>query len=249
MDCDEKFNALMGGKDLPGLHRHEPQMRMKKSDVPLYTTMALGLLMLAGCSRTDFSTEVKDARGVTKQSPVMHYDNRVGQVDKIVPTGTGFRLDVRLDKPYRNTFRADLKACPVHKTRTTGQPALVLIGGGGASAPLLKRGMAVPEASLAEVHVETVRKFSLKYLGALGSILALLIIALKLLKGLLKFAVMAVLVAALVYGVHLYRNDMLMEKINSIKSEEAIKWLKDNKEWIEGTASTIMNIEVLKEAL
>jgi hypothetical protein len=104
----------------------------------------------------------------------------------------------------------------------------------------------VPEALLVEVHAEHARKFAMKYLVALGTVLSLLLVAMKLLKGIFKFALAALAIAALVYGVHCWRNDMLMEKIQSIKSEEVTGWLRENKEWIEGAASSIINIEEIK---
>ena len=213
----------------------------------IFTTLLLaGLILAGGCARHDFSTEVGDPRGVAELSPVMHYEIRVGTISKVRPTESGVRMDIKLDKQFKETFRSDLKACPIKAGKKTGVPTLVLIGGRDATMPLLKRGTMIPEASPLDVGTDSTHRFAKKYLVAIGTILSLFLVLCKLLKGLFKFILLGGLVAALLYCAYCLKNDISFSRIASVQSEEITNWLRENKEWIEGAATTIFNIEELK---
>ncbi len=59
------------------------------------TILVVGMLTF-GCSRHDFHVVVKDARGVTKGSPVVWQEQTVGEVASVIEDEAGIRLDVNL---------------------------------------------------------------------------------------------------------------------------------------------------------
>ena len=205
--------------------------------------LTVAVSIFAGCSRSDFSAEVRDTRGVAENAPVIFRDMRVGYVGKVVPTETGFRLEVTLEKPYRDMMRADLRACPLPEGYKSlwgdvvREPTLVLIGGVNTSLPLLERGAVVSEVTLREVETKT---WLTKLLGNLTHVriwislcVGILIIfrfMIKIAKGVVKLAVAAVLIAALLYGAYRIKADWLPEWIPMVLSEEVKNWLHDNKD-------------------
>ena len=208
---------------------------------------AFGIVLLAGCSRTDFTTDVKDTRGVTVQSPVSHDTKRVGVVEKVVPSQTGFRLEVRLDDQYRKTFREGLMACPVKSGKLSPVPALILVAGDDTSAPLLKRGARIPEIPLSllepepppETPVDSSRWGTVKTpLTICLTVLPLVVLVLKLLKGFFKVVLLGILILALVYGVYGVKRGWTLDKI-PFPTDKARAWLLENKEFVIGVAGTL----------
>ena len=219
---------------------------------PAATLVILTLFFTAGCGRRDLTTEVKDARGVDKESPVVFQGNPVGRVEKISATEKGFRLNVALEKPYRKTLRMGAGACPVPANfplpsgKKMGEPVLLLVGGTDMSQPLLKRGAEVPEVSLITAGTLTWGEWvganlaRAKYLLAgCVTVLILLLLVWKLVRGMFKFLLVLVLAAALLAGAWFVKNGWTQRDIPAAIPEEVQNWLQKSMELFDGAKNTV----------
>jgi len=203
-------------------------------------------LLITGCSKTDLATEVKDTRGVTLKSPVISGDKMVGHVEKVVSEPTGYRLHIRLEDRFRKTFKEGLMACPVPVGKLSPVPALFLIEGGDATAPLLKRGAVIPEAPLLSPDDPLGDESGLwgrikKPMTICLTVLPLLIFVIKLIKGFIKLALVVILALALLYGVYGVKQGWTLDKVReAIPTDNVKKWILENKEFIVGLGGTLI---------
>jgi len=241
-------NTVNTGKKCFGIARAKWRGMKRKT---LYSLLAIATVFTAGCSRTDLTTEVKDTRGVTKQSPVVleSTGQTVGRVQKVVATESGFRLDMVLDKPHRNTLRADAKACPSPRSIVSDKPTLLLIGGNDPSFPVLKRGTLIHEAQLGggkrtwwEWIAHSQRAQIQMVLTFVSIVLTVIILVIKIIKNFVKLAIVAILAIVIIYGVTGLRSGWSLERISSISSEKVRTWLNDNMGKLEGKSGFLNDI-------
>jgi len=226
----------------------------KKSAKLSFCLLPVAVLLFAGCSsdNSDFHTEVGDTRGVTLQSPVVHYDVVVGRVGKVTAAETGFRLDVMLDKPFRNTLRADASACPSPAGLVMDEAALEIVGGNDASLPLLKKGTLIPEAqprtkfnSVVDWALGSPDARNLLYLcGAFVMLLSALVGLFKKLPKIVRLVLFAVLLVALVYGGIGLKNGWSLEQIKSASYEDVQVKVEKLQKFLEGQTNLLETINI-----
>jgi hypothetical protein len=201
----------------------------------------IALLTFCGCdfSRPDLHVSVSDTKGLAKGSPVIWQDAYVGQISGVSPEEGRYRVHVTLQKPYRKTIRAGVKACPLLDKKISEKPILFLIGGKDPALPLLAKGSQIQEASLTETAMY---KNFWSWLGGsrnskmllIGCLVAVVVgfVAFKILKGLLKIVIIVGAILIVIFSSKTLSDNWATYKA-SWNSAEVKQWLSEHMKDVE----------------
>jgi hypothetical protein len=146
---------------------------------------------------------------------------------------------VTLQKPYRKTIRAGVKACPLLDKKISEKPILFLIGGKDPALPLLAKGSQIQEASLTETAMY---KNFWSWLGGsrnskmllIGCLVAVVVgfVAFKILKGLLKIVIIVGAILIVIFSSKTLSDNWATYKA-SWNSAEVKQWLSEHMKDVE----------------
>ena len=107
---------------------------------------------------------VAEPNGVANGTAVIWQDACVGSVKNVQEENGKYRIVFVLFKEFKETIRADVKACPLKKS---GEPVLKLIGGKDESQPFLSDGSEIPGITEGELPLDTVKDIGMNLLNKL----------------------------------------------------------------------------------
>jgi len=203
-------------------------MSPRRPSLLAIVALLISISFLCGCGRKqpdDFHVYLKDAKGLTVQSPVQWRGVQVGYVSSISVEDGRVRVNVALNPDCRGQLRTGAKAKASRGFLGRGVPVLELFGGRDSAMPALPAGSEVPEAGLVET-------FSHKQIAVAAVVLVILAILFLLLKGIKKVIVFLVALAFLVFSIWFFRlkwqkydTEILGPEIEAKLTEQANKIL------------------------
>lgn len=173
--------------------------------------------LVAGCGRPAYLLPVKDGKGVAKGSHVFWDQGgtgaakAVGTVTAVEKGGEGekpvlVRFD--LEDEYRGTIRENVAGAVMSDTSVAQSAFVLLLGGVGEGKEPLKPGVAIQEAKpaasaagYATTFFEWIRNARVEELKIVGGLLLLLLVLLKIVRKVFKFAVLLAILGAVAWCV------------------------------------------------
>ena len=225
--------------------------------ISILPAIVLGALF-AGCGRQPYLLPVRDGKGIEKGAHVFWDEGgsgavkSVGTVTEIAKGGDASKpvlIKFDLKDEYRGTIRENVAGAILLDPSIAQSAFVLLLGGTGDGKDALKPGVAIQEArssasaaDYASSFFAWLRNARIEELKVIGGVLLVLVILLKIVKKMVKFAVFLALLGAIAYGVLSLRGDWAEQKEQfrqgvSSSLEQATDWAARHADQLRGALS------------
>lgn len=218
----------------------------------------------SGCRRQPYLLPVRDGKGIEKGAHVFWDEGGSGSA-KVVGTVTDVAKGGDIEKPvlirfdlrddYRGTIRENVAGAVLSDASVAQGTFVLLLGGVGEGMEPLKPGVAIQEArpatsasDIATSFFGWLRNARTEELKVIGGVLLVLAILLKIVKRMLKVAVLLALLGAIAYGVLSLRSDWAEQRAQlrqgvSSTFEQATDWVARHADELRGALSESADVD------
>ena len=212
------------------------------------------MLLLVGCGEKNCYFVTKDSQDLQVGAKVVWYDAYVGKVDSIEFDDGGFKVSVKFSKKFNDQIHDGVAGRIVNDPKISSRAFVLLVGGRDASRPPIECGAEIPESKSGNVvqegfaaFVDWLRNSRADELKIVGVALLILLVLLKFVSKMLKFAIFVGILGAIGY-VCVSANigwDNYKERLSSAQkaAHEAKEWIQQHGEKLHAILETALEAE------
>lgn len=220
----------------------------------MFGLAAAMMLLLAGCGEKNCYFVTKDSQDLQVGAKVVWYDAYVGKVDAIESDEGGFRVSVKFSKKFNDQIHDGVAGRIVNDPKISSRAFVLLVGGRDSSRPPIEGGVEIPESKPGNVvqegfaaFVDWLRNSRADELKIVGVALLILLVLLKFVSKMLKFAIFVGILGAIGY-VCVSANigwDNYKERLSSTQkaAHEAKEWIQQHGEKLHAILETALEAE------
>ena len=223
----------------------------KKGFVPVVAAL---LLLLSGCGERQCFFVSQDGKALAPNAPVVWYDSYVGRVAALEEVADGTKVSVTISDKFAKEIRDGVAGRVVNDPKISPKAFVLLVGGRDKDRSLVENGAQIPESTPTNAVSEGFSSFVgwLKNsrageLKIVGVALLILLVLLKIVGKLLKFALFVGILCAIGYVCvsanidwHNYK-----ERLANVgeSAQEAKAWLQQHGEKLHAILETALEAE------